>query len=315
MRDYYILKGEASDGPYTLTELQDLFLRKIIAAETPVGRAGEPHYQTLSSYCDLSAIPLAPQSTVSPDVPDDLPAEDIQSIPSVARDENERESEREDQENEETESRTKHQLISTIGKQFNLFWECQREVIIARIKDADVNSAEFKDACQRRAEFRESIKKNALEYWRRSGVLKKWIDDLIWAEGDCTHKLKGDDEFERFDDLMRWIQHKEVAQLNGCYCWKRGREYVYVGKARAETFEEKFEHYRKSKYLLTCDAVRVLVSKHKAATERLERMLIFLYRPPPKENKREGDKGKTPSPVDKCWAYLDKELDQLMDKA
>lgn len=36
MRDYYILKGEASDGPYTLTELQDLFLRNIIGVDTPV---------------------------------------------------------------------------------------------------------------------------------------------------------------------------------------------------------------------------------------------------------------------------------------
>jgi hypothetical protein len=151
------------------------------------------------------------------------------------------------------------------------------------------------------------IEEAALIYWRRSGLLRQWIGDLTWQDADFSRRLKGKDEFERYADLQEWLENKQVSEYSGCYCFKAGKKYVYVG--RATVLRDRLKQYEKSKYLLLSDTtVRVIIPKYKTQIGKMERLLILLHEP--EENRNTGDTGK--NPVDDCLAFIRNEVKELL---
>jgi len=146
-----------------------------------------------------------------------------------------------------------------------------------------------------------------LNYWRISGVLRKWVGEITWQDADYSRRLRGKNEFDRYADLQEWLDDKKVSELSGCYCFKSAKKYIYVG--RATVLRDRLKQYEKSKYLLLDDlTIRIIIPKNKTQIGKMERMLILLHQP--EENKNTGDVGN--NPVDKCLEFIRDEVKELL---
>jgi len=201
---------------------------------------------------------------------------------------------------------TRHQLLRIVRKDLDALWECQREAIIAAIRDQELDEV-YQSTQRQNKDIYKRIEEAAIDYWRISGLLRKWIGDLTWQDADFSRRLRGKNEFERYADLQQWLEDKQVAEYSGCYCFKVGKKYTYVG--RATVLRDRLKQYEKSKYFLLDDiTVRVLVPKYKTQIGKMERMLILLHEP--EENKNSGDSGK--NPVDDCLNFIRSEVKELL---
>ena len=130
---------------------------------------------------------------------------------------------------------------------------------MATIKNERLDPASEHTRKQTR-EILDEVLTNAEQSWRQGGFLKKWIRDLTWTEDgrllDYRHKFwRGSEdghETEQFDNLCRWLEKQERVDRPGCYGFKKGDEYLYVGKAIVLRERIK-QHEREVLQLWECD--------------------------------------------------------------
>lgn len=310
---YYGDKEGKPQGPHNASEIHELLKEGQLTPETLIWRPGDQAWQEMHSLPEFSQIQSEPQkcdhenSVISKALKEELPAPDERpQVVATSQTAEDKAEVKEEAEEEEEKRLTRHQLLRIVRKDLDALWECQREAIIAAIRDQELDET-YQSTRRQNKDIYKRIEEAAISYWRISGLLRKWIGDLTWQDADFSRRLRGKNEFERYADLQQWLEDKQVAEYSGCYCFKVGKKYTYVG--RATVLRERLKQYEKSKYFLIEDiTVRVIVPKYKTQIGKMERMLILLHEP--EENKNTGDSGK--NPVDDCLNFIRSEVKELL---
>jgi hypothetical protein len=329
MEAYYYFDGQRPVGPHNLREMQELYALSAIKADTPVTRVGHDGWATLKVFCDLEAPECQPlelgddyysQFYVPPPADEISPAaladeaqveqppvnaEAQEEIAQILPTEEERESQLEEEEEVKRQRVTRHQLLRQLRSQLDQLWECQRESIIARIRFEPLDKS-YEATRRKNREIYRAIEESAIEYWRRSGLLTYWIRELTWREHDFTYRLRGKNEAEKYAGLQAWLDETRLADLAGCYCFKNGREYIYVGQAGC--LHDRIKQHEKKTYFTYANAVRVIIPKNKRQMNQLERLLILAHQP--SDNGNRGVAGRTP--VDDCLEFISGEIKELI---
>jgi hypothetical protein len=328
MEAYYYFDGQQTVGPHNLREMQELYALTAIKADTPVTRVGHSGWATLKEFCDLDApecqlldlgddyygqFHAPPTEEAAPAVMDEGPPAEQSPVSAEAEAEiaqilptaEERESQIEEEEEAKRQRLTRHQLLRQVRSQLDQLWECQRESIIARIRFEPLDKV-YEATRRKNREIYRSIEESAIEYWRRTGLLTCWIRDLTWREHDFTYRLRGRDEAEKYAGLQAWLDETRLAELAGCYCFKNGREYIYVGQAGC--LRDRIKQHEKKTYFTYASAVRVIIPKNKRQMNQLERLLILAHQPA--DNGNRGVAGRTP--VDDCLEFIEGEIKELI---
>jgi len=121
--------------------------------------------------------------------------------------------------------------------------------------------------------------------------------------------LEDGHEEEKFDELCRWLEKKGLADRAGCYCFTKGDEYLYIGKA--DVLINRIEQHEKKTYFTYSNAIRVVIPRDKRKLEELERLLILAH--PTWENQKAGTRGGTP--LDDLLRFLEREVEELIEDA
>jgi len=206
------------------------------------------------------------------------------------------------------------QLIREIREHLDQLWEAQKESIIATIKNERLDPA-YEHTRKQTREILDEVLENAEQFWRQAGILKKWIRDLTREEDgrllDCRHKFwRGSEdghEEEKFEDLCRWLEKQELVDRSGCYCFKNGDKYIYVGKA--VVLRDRIKQHERERYFTYGNAIRIVIPHDKRNLEKLERLLILAYLPV--ENRKSGTRGGTR--VDDFLGFLEREVRELIE--
>jgi hypothetical protein len=321
MDKFYYFDGQVVIGAHTLREMQEMYALATINTQTPIIRLGEKDWQTLGAYCDLNAPECQPLEldfysaptlngthattieTLAENTATDQ-APDQPDISAVATEE-QKESIREEEETLKQQRTTRHQLLRQIRTELDNLWEAQRESIIARIKFETLDKT-YEATRRRNRDIFRLIEENALEYWQRSGLLTFWIREMTWRDHDFTYRLRGKTEADKYANLQAWLEESRLAELAGCYCFKNGREYIYIGQAGV--LRDRIKQHEKKTYFTYANAVRIIVPKYKRQLNQLERLLILAHHP--SENGTAGVIGKTP--VDECLEFIRGEIKELV---
>jgi hypothetical protein len=317
--EYFYCNGSEVIGPHSLRELQELYSMSAFDSLTLVMRKGDRNWQTLGAYCGLNSPECQPlelddtyygffRSAQSPPVAALSPVDqqtDQTATNTVKATEEEKESIREEEEAVRQQRTTQHQLLRQIRNDLNNLWEAQRESIISRIRCEPLDKS-FEATRRKNREVYCRIEESAIEYWRRSGMLTAWIREMTWREHDFTVKLKGKTETDKYLNLQAWLEAGRLADLTGCYCFKDGRDYIYVGQAAI--LRDRIKQHEKKTYFTYASSVRIVIPKYRRQLNQLERLLILAHQP--KENNTMGIIGKTP--VDDCLAFIRGEIKELV---
>jgi len=200
--------------------------------------------------------------------------------------------------------------IAGIRKVFQELWTKQVERIVAVIRNKEphrkfeVTAKEFRD-------IRNKLNDMIVEFWRKEGTLNEWIADLTWGEpsevGDYLFKLYAKTPDEKMNELRDHLIRTKIDQLEGCYCFISGNEYLYIGQTTKKTLTIRILQGHKGKaFWLTADTVRILIPSHMAKAKRIERLLILAHNP--KENELAGEKR---SQADDVLDLIETELEEL----
>lgn len=321
MDQFYYYDGEKVVGQHSLREIQEIYALGMMTSRTPVIRVGEKDWQTLGAYCDLNAPECQPLEL---DFDEQTAAAELEAVtedseimeaaeqelsvqPAIteATAEEHQESIREQEENLKQQRTTRHQLLRQIRTELDQLWEAQRESIIARIRYEPLDKT-YEATRRRNRDIYRTIEENAIEYWRRTGLITYWIRELTWREHDFTYRLRGKTEAEKYASLQGWLEESRLAQLAGCYCFKNGREYIYIGQAGVLC--DRIKQHEKKTYFTYASSVRIIIPKYKRQLNQLERLLILNHLP--NENGTSGVSGKTP--VDDCLDFIRGEIKELI---
>ena len=318
---FYYYDGNKVVGPHSLREMQEMYAMATINTQTPVIRLGEKDWQALGAYCDLNAPECQPldldfdsysalngaqamaSAAFAKDQADSQPPDQPET--GIIATEEQKESIREEEETLKQQRTTRHQLLRQIRAELDNLWEAQRESIIARIKFEQLDK-DYEATRKRNREIYRLIEENALEYWHRSGLLTFWIREMTWREHDFTYRLRGKTEADKYANLQAWLEESRLADLAGCYCFKNGREYIYIGQAGV--LRDRIKQHEKKTYFTYANAVRIIIPKYKRQLNQLERLLILAHQP--SENSTNGIVGKTP--VDECLDFIRGEIKELI---
>ena len=129
---------------------------------------------------------------------------------------------------------------------------------------------------------------------------------MTWRDHDFTYRLRGKSEADKYANLQVWLEDTRLAELAACYCFKNGREYIYIGQAGV--LRDRIKQHEKKTYFTYSNAVRIIVPKYKRQLNQLERLLILAHHP--SENGTVGIVGKTP--VDECLEFIRGEIKELV---
>jgi hypothetical protein len=94
----------------------------------------------------------------------------------------------------------------------------------------------------------------------------------LWREHDFTYRLRGKAEADKYANLQAWLEESRLAELAGCYCFKNGREYIYIGQGGV--LRDRIKQHEKKTYFTYANAVRIIIPRYKRQLNQLERLLI-----------------------------------------
>lgn len=324
MEEYYYFDGQKVLGPHNLRELQELYSLAVINSKTQINRKGDKDWLPFEMICDLNAPECQPleldddyfasyakltnsyskEESPTSEQQTEAQTDQTHAVTVMASDE-EQESIREEDEAVRQHRTTQHQLLRQIRSELDALWEAQRESIISRIRFEQLDKG-FEATRKRNREIFRFIEENALEYWRRSGLLTACIRDLTWREHDFTVRLRGKNESDKYAYLQSWLEETRLASLSGCYCFKSGREYIYVGQANI--LKDRIKQHEKKTYFTYASSVRIIIPRNKRQLNQLERLLILTHQPT--GNGTSGIAGRTP--IDDCLDFIKGEIKELV---
>ena len=198
-------------------------------------------------------------------------------------------------------------------------WHRQRERIVATIKYREP-SDKLQVTDEELEKFKEQMTSLMVQYWQKAGTIVEWVKKLTWGSpeemGDCYFPLNGKDVPSKMEEVRTKLKENELDEQQGCYCFMKGREYLYIGQTHENTSDSGKEkptiagrvlygHKNKDGWGET-DGMRIIIPRNVKNTKKLERLLILAYNPP----KNTADGHKT-SAADDCIETIAAELEEL----
>jgi len=198
-------------------------------------------------------------------------------------------------------------------------WHRQRERIVATIKNREPSS-KLKVADEELEQFKEQMTSLMVEYWQKAGTIVEWIKKLTWGApddmGDYYLPLSSKDVAEKMEEVKTKLCEHELADLQGCYCFMKDREYLYIGQSHENTSDSAKDRptiggrilsgHKNKDWWADTNGIRIIIPRNVKNTKKLERLLILAYAP--KKNTADGHKT---SAADDCIETITAELDEL----
>jgi hypothetical protein len=306
MTQYYVKIGQGVLGPLREQEVVEMIKDGALPLDGLVSRVGQQDWRSPKDMPQFA--PLLQEPTPA------APSPTAGTAGSPQRPPEEGGGEVEEEVGEEKSS--KFQLISNIRKNLEDLANRQVESIVAKVRAQELGEDLVKTKKQQE-EIKREIRDSAIEYWRRSGLFRKWIADFVWTDregkrADRRRKLKGTYS-EKYEDACGWLKKIGYYDEAGCYCFIAGDTYLYIGQAGQVTGTEKSigirvcVDWKKAIWWEKADSLRVIVPKNKKQCEPLERLLILNYTP--QDNETDGNNGN--NRADEILDMIDKEIEEL----
>jgi hypothetical protein len=307
MRDYYYcVGGQTVEGPHSGREIFELLTAGTLTAETLVCPVGEKEWVALGTVQlptteapqDRQPTPVAPAS-------DKETALDHTAIADAGTD-------KEDDEEEAEQNRgpSKYQLLKAIRADLDLLWKAQRESLISQIRDIDLDP-EFETTRKEAKLIKERVREATQQYWFKAKIYNRWIDQLVWNDCDIQRRLRGDSCEEKHEDAKQWLLKAKLLTEAGCYCFRSGSEYLYIGKAGdgSSSLGKRLHDHRRATYFTEATHLRVIIPKHKTWIGKLERLLLLSHGP---TRYNDGTPTMGNNPADVILDLLEKEMNDLL---
>lgn len=198
-------------------------------------------------------------------------------------------------------------------------WHRQRERIVATIKYREPSS-KLQVPDEELEKLKEQMTSLMVEYWQKAGTIVEWVKKLTWGTpdemGDCYFPLTGKDVPAKMEEVRIKLEENDLSKQQGCYCFMKGREYLYIGQTHENTSESAkskptiagrilYGHKNKDWWSET-DGIRIIVPRNVKNTKKLERLLILAYNP-----KKNDSDGHRTSAADDCIGTIADEMDEL----
>jgi len=295
---FYCIDGKTVIGPHTAREVAELLQEGILTHEAHLITTGETEWKIVGHFPDIAMVEVSRKET-----------EELMSVTQAAGARVVSTEDREEAEEEEavikTKRPTRHAMLRNMRSSLDRLWEAQREAIISKIRDEDLDT-QYEATRKQHKQLFAQIQETALEYWRVDGIFSNWIKDLTWNDTDLTLKLKGNTEAAKFEEVMTWLMQKNLLPLPAVYCFIAGKEYIYVGQARE--LGARLKQHEQKIFFSQADKIRIVVPQNKRMLNKLERLIILNRQP--RENRASGvSKG---NPADDCLEYIKREIKELI---
>jgi len=293
---FYSISGTV-EGPHSPGEIVDLLIEGIISQSAHLIKAGDPDWKTVGDFPDVLCLLDAKNK----------PKEDMSGGPAstISSTIEERAETAEEQEEIKTRRKSRHAMLRSIRADLDQLWDAQREAIIARIKDDDLD-VEFESTRKSHKSIYQGIEANVIEYWRTDGTLANWARDLTWNDADFTLKFKSKEEAGKFDEATTWLSSKSLLGLPAIYCFICGKEYIYVGQAK--DIGARLKQHEQKTFFSRADRFRVVIPQNKKMLNKLERLVILGRQPT--ENRSPGVCKN--NPADDCMEFIRREIKELI---
>jgi hypothetical protein len=293
---FYSISGTV-EGPHSPGEIVDLLSEGVLTHTVHLIKSGDPDWKTVADFHDIIGL-LEERKKPK----EDMGSGPASTILSTAEERAETEAE---QEEIKTRRRSRHAMLRSIRSSLDQLWDAQREAIIARIKDEDLD-VEFESTRKGHKAIYQGIEQTVIEYWKADGILSAWTKDLTWNDADFTLKFKSKDEAGKFEETIAWLVSKNLAGLPAVYCFICGKEYIYVGQAR--DIGARFKQHEQKIFFSRADRVRVVIPQNKKMLNKLERLIILNRQPT--ENRSPGVCKN--NPADDCMEFIRREIKELI---
>jgi len=193
-------------------------------------------------------------------------------------------------------------------------WYRQRERIVATIKNTEPSS-KLKVNDKELEIIREQMTTLMTEYWQKAGTIMEWVKKLTWGSpeemGDYYLPLSSKDVPAKMEEVRTKLQQNDLTELQGCYCFMKGREYLYIGETHDTDGDQDLERriltgHKNKDWWEDTDGMRIIIPRNVKNAKKLERLLILAYNP--KKNTADGQKS---SAADDCIETIAAELEEL----
>ena len=306
MKKYYYNGEEEAMGPYTRGQIFRFLEDSIITPELLVFREDDANWAPIEEHPDFQDAETDPPEPEETDLPEPSTEEQISTI--------------EDQAKLDKTKTEIPKLLQSIREELDVLWECQREAILARIMDDDLDE-DLEKIRKESAKTYARIQEMVIDYWRKNGQFLQWIQNCIRKHADYTFPISMDDSRSlRMQKIRGWLQTVGLNSLRGCYCWKKDDEYLYVGQS--SSLETRINNYEDRYFFKDATHIRILIpnfsdsfgskAKMKRKLNALERLLLLQYQPI-KNKDKQGHKGY--NNADECLNYIMGEVKELATDA
>jgi hypothetical protein len=294
---FYSVSGTV-EGPHSPSEIVDLLIEGSLSHAAHLIKAGDPDWKTIADFPDVLGMF---EQRKNPK--EDMTGGPASTISSTAEERAEADDEKEEL---KTRRKSRHGMLRIIRASLDQLWDAQREAIISRIKDDDLD-VEYESTRKSHKSIYQTIEQNVIEYWRTDGILSAWTRDLTWNDADFTLKFKSkDDEAAKFEEAMTWLSSKSLAGLPAVYCFICGKEYIYIGQAK--DIGARLKQHEQKTFFTRADRFRVVIPQNKKMLNKLERLLILNRQPT--ENRSPGVCKN--NPADDCMEFIRREIKELI---
>jgi len=301
MKKYYYNGEEEVMGPYTRGQIFRFLEDGIITLELLVFREDDANWAPIGEHPDFQDAETDPSEAEETDLPTPSTEEQISTI--------------EDQTKLDKTKAEIPKLLQSTREELNVLWECQREAILARIMDDDLDE-DLETIRKESLETYTRVEEMVIDYWRKDGQLLNWINSHIRKHADYTFPISMDDtRSTRMQKIRGWLQTVGLNDLRGCYCWKQDDKYLYVGQSGS--LESRVSNYEDKYFFRDATHIRILIPTFKSCRSKisykrklnaLERLLLLQYQPTKNKDKN-GHKGY--NNADECLNYIMGEVKEL----
>lgn len=303
MNKYYYNGEEEYVGPFTRNQIIRFILEGALDEETLVFREGDSNWIKIEEHEDFR----------------DISDSDNGDIDLKEPSEEEKSSAMEDREQLSRAKREIPKLLKSIRSELEDLWECQREAILARVMDDDLDEELEKKRSKSKDAFKR-IEESVIDFWRKDGQLLRWIQDHLRKHADYTFPIAQNDTRRiKMQKIRGWLEVTGLGELRGCYCWKQDEKYLYVGQA--SVLDNRINTYETHYLFSNATHIRIMIPSfhgcrsqvhYRRKLNALERLLLLQYQP--SENKdKNGHKGY--NAADQCLKYIMGEVRELATDA
>ena len=178
--------------------------------------------------------------------------------------------------------------LRDIRDKLDELWEHQRESIMARIMVEDLPEEVEGQRVTINLNYKR-IEEIVLDYWRRDGKLRDWIEDQIRTNGDYSLTIANFDpdlsgRQRKMRKILDWLEEFNLTKASGCYCVMQGEDCLYVGQAISLT--ERIRTHQDKVWMTNGTKIRILVPHRRGKMTRKKRLnilerLLYLHLQPP----------------------------------